>query len=943
MEKVIHIKGASEHNLKNIELKIPRNKLVVVTGVSGSGKSSFAFDTLYAEGQRRYVESLSAYARQFLGQMEKPKVDFIEGLSPAISIEQKAASKNPRSTVGTVTEIYDYLRVLYARIGKQHCHICGETVGSQSVDQLVEHILKNPPKTRLQILAPIVQNRKGEHSEELNEARKEGFVRVKINGVMRDLAEDIVLDKKSKHTIDIIIDRIVIKDGIRGRLTDSVETALRITNGFIKIDYIDENRIENLSEANSCPNCGIGFPELTPQHFSFNNPVGMCKHCNGLGTRLEIDPEIIVPDKNLTLHQGAVAPWGEMRKKKSTWNYKIIATLAKKFDFDLDTPWKDYPKNIKNLLLYGSKKNHKIKLTWNSANSSGEFNTNFEGIANTIKRRMNETSSEGSRRYYLKYFSNKPCPECSGKKLRPESLAVKVGGKTIDYITELSITETSDFFNAIQLKGNDKIIAVEVLKEIQTRLNFLENVGLHYLSLNRKAPTLSGGESQRIRLASQIGSSLVGVMYILDEPSIGLHQRDNNRLINMLIHLRDIGNSVIVVEHDEDMIRTADQIIDFGPKAGVFGGEVIFQGTPKQIVKSANSLTGKYLSGRLKIDVPKTRILPDERKLIIFGAKQNNLKNITAEIPVGLLTCVTGVSGSGKSSLINQILFPALANKLNRASHSEGKYSIITGFENFDKIININQQPIGRTPRSNPATYIKVFDPIRELYAQLPASKLRGYKPGRFSFNVKGGRCEACGGAGVKQIEMHFLPDVYVTCDVCNGKRYNKETLAVKYKGKNIGEILDMDVQEAYELFKNIPKISQKLQTLIDVGLEYIKIGQASTTLSGGEAQRIKLAKELSKTSTGNTIYLLDEPTTGLHFDDIKKLLTVLQRLVTMGNTIVVIEHNLDVIKCADYVIDLGLEGGDKGGEIVATGTPEDICENEKSYTGKFLKSYMNL
>jgi len=943
MEKVIHIKGASEHNLKNIELKIPRNKLVVVTGVSGSGKSSFAFDTLYAEGQRRYVESLSAYARQFLGQMEKPKVDFIEGLSPAISIEQKAASKNPRSTVGTVTEIYDYLRVLYARIGKQHCHICGETVGSQSVDQLVEHILKNPPKTRLQILAPIVQNRKGEHSEELNEARKEGFVRVKINGVMRDLAEDIVLDKKSKHTIDIIIDRIVIKDGIRGRLTDSVETALRITNGFIKIDYIDENRIENLSEANSCPNCGIGFPELTPQHFSFNNPVGMCKHCNGLGTRLEIDPEIIVPDKNLTLHQGAVAPWGEMRKKKSTWNYKIIATLAKKFDFDLDTPWKDYPKNIKNLLLYGSKKNHKIKLTWNSANSSGEFNTNFEGIANTIKRRMNETSSEGSRRYYLKYFSNKPCPECSGKKLRPESLAVKVGGKTIDYITELSITETSDFFNAIQLKGNDKIIAVEVLKEIQTRLNFLENVGLHYLSLNRKAPTLSGGESQRIRLASQIGSSLVGVMYILDEPSIGLHQRDNNRLINMLIHLRDIGNSVIVVEHDEDMIRTADQIIDFGPKAGVFGGEVIFQGTPKQIVKSANSLTGKYLSGRLKIDVPKTRILPDERKLIIFGAKQNNLKNITAEIPVGLLTCVTGVSGSGKSSLINQILFPALANKLNRASHSEGKYSIITGFENFDKIININQQPIGRTPRSNPATYIKVFDPIRELYAQLPASKLRGYKPGRFSFNVKGGRCEACGGAGVKQIEMHFLPDVYVTCDVCNGKRYNKETLAVKYKGKNIGEILDMDVQEAYELFKNIPKISQKLQTLIDVGLEYIKIGQASTTLSGGEAQRIKLAKELSKTSTGNTIYLLDEPTTGLHFDDIKKLLKVLQRLVTMGNTIVVIEHNLDVIKCADYVIDLGLEGGDKGGEIVATGTPEDICENEKSYTGKFLKSYMNL
>ena len=943
MKKEIHIKGASEHNLKNIELKIPRNKLIVVTGVSGSGKSSLAFDTLYAEGQRRYVESLSAYARQFLGQMEKPKVDFIEGLSPAISIEQKAASKNPRSTVGTVTEIYDYLRILFARIGKQHCHICGEHVGSQSVDQLVDHILRNPAKTRLQILAPIVQNRKGEHTEELNEARKEGFVRVKINGVMRDLAEEIVLDKKSKHTIDIIVDRIVIKDGIRGRLTDSVETALRLTNGFIKIDYIDENRTENLSEANSCPNCGIGFPELTPQHFSFNNPVGMCPHCNGLGTRLEIDPELLVPDENLTIHQGAVAPWGEMRKKKSTWNYKIITALSDKFGFDLDTPWKDYPKNIKELLLYGSKKNNKIKLKWNSVNSSGEFNTSFEGIANTIKRRMNETGSEGSRRYYLKYFSNKPCPECEGKKLRPESLSVMVGGKTIDYITNLSITETSKFFHNIQLEGNDKIIAEEVLKEIQNRLNFLENVGLHYLSLNRKAPTLSGGESQRIRLASQIGSSLVGVMYILDEPSIGLHQRDNNRLINMLIHLRDIGNTVIVVEHDEDMIRTADQIIDFGPQAGIFGGEVIFQGTPKQIIKSANSLTGKYLSGKLTIDIPQARILPDKRKLVISGAKQNNLKNITAEIPVGLFTCVTGVSGSGKSSLVNQILYPALANRLNRASHPEGKYNSITGVENFDKIININQQPIGRTPRSNPATYIKVFDPIRELFSQLPASKLRGYKPGRFSFNVKGGRCEACGGAGVKQIEMHFLPDIYVTCDVCNGKRYNKEILAIKYKGKNISEILDMDVQEVYELFRNVPKISQKLQTLIDVGLEYIKIGQASTTLSGGEAQRIKLAKELSKTSTGKTIYLLDEPTTGLHFDDIKKLLKVLQRLVAMGNTIVVIEHNLDVIKCADHIIDLGEEGGDKGGEIVVTGTPEDICKNERSYTGKFLKTHLNL
>jgi len=943
MKTEIHIKGAAEHNLKNVEVRIPRNKLIVVTGVSGSGKSSLAFDTLYAEGQRRYVESLSSYARQFLGQMEKPKVDFIEGLSPAISIEQKSASKNPRSTVGTVTEIYDYLRVLYARVGKQHCHICGTPVGSQTVDQLVEHILKNPLKTRMQLLAPIVQNRKGEHIEELNEASREGFVRVKINGVMRDLSEDIVLDKKSKHTIDIVVDRVVIKEGIKSRLTDSVETALKLTNGFIKIDYIDEDRVENLSEANSCPTCGIGFPDLTPQHFSFNSPIGMCKHCNGLGTRLEIAPELLVPDENLSIMQGAVIPWGELQKKKSSWNSKIIFALAKEYDFELTTPWKDYPQKIKDLLLNGGKKSKKIKLKWESANSSGEFNTSFEGISKTIARRMNETTSEGSRRYYMKYFGNTACPECGGKKLSPGSLAVLVGGISIDKATGFSITDAIDFYENIELAGNDKIIAEEVLKEIRNRLTFLANVGLHYLSLDRQAPTLSGGESQRIRLASQIGSSLVGVMYILDEPSIGLHQRDNNRLINMLIHLRDLGNTVIVVEHDEDMIRSADQVIDFGPLAGIYGGEIIFQGTPKQILRSKKSLTGQYLSGKLTIDPPANRIAPDKRKLVITGARQNNLKSVTAEIPVGLLTCVTGVSGSGKSSLINQILYPVLSNKLNRASHREGKHSEIIGIENFDKIININQQPIGRTPRSNPATYIKVFDPIRELFAQLPASKLRGYKPGRFSFNVKGGRCEACGGAGMKQIEMHFLPDIYVTCDVCNGKRYNKETLGIKYKDKTISEILDMDVQEAYELFKKVPKIAQKLQTLIDVGLEYIKIGQASTTLSGGEAQRIKLARELSKTSTGSTIYLLDEPTTGLHFDDIKKLLSVLQRLVAMGNTIVVIEHNLDVIKCADHIIDLGPEGGDKGGEIVATGTPEEVANNPKSYTGEYLKAHMKL
>ncbi len=940
MKREIFIKGAREHNLKNIDIRIPRNKLIVITGVSGSGKSSLAFDTLYAEGQRRYVESLSAYARQFLGQMEKPKIDYIEGLSPAISIEQKSASKNPRSTVGTVTEIYDYLRVLFARIGKQYCHICGKAVGSQTTDQLVDHILGNKTGTRLQILAPIVQNRKGEHKEELDEARNEGFVRVKINGMMRELSEEIKLDKKSKHSIDIVIDRLVIKNGIRSRLMDSVETALRLTDGFLKVDFVDEDRSEILSEANSCTDCGIGFPELTPPHFSFNSPLGMCKSCNGLGTKMEFDPDLLIPDKNLSIMQGAVVHWGALEKKIRSWQNKKLIAISREYDFSLKTPWKDLSEDIKNLLLYGSR-GRRIKFEWSSYSGSGTFYSNYEGIIPTLRRRMNETKSEYMRRYYLQYIGNKPCPDCEGKKLRKESLAVKIADVTIDDIVWMSISQAIDFFSELKLTGNDKIIAEEVLKEIENRLSFLVNVGLHYLTLERKAPSLSGGESQRIRLASQIGSSLVGVMYILDEPSIGLHQRDNRKLINMLLHLRDLGNTVIVVEHDEEMMRSSDQIIDFGPRAGIYGGEIVFQGKVEALVKSAKSLTGKYLSGKLNIDFPAHRLKPDLRILEITSARQNNLKNINVKIPVGLFTCVTGVSGSGKSSLINQILYPALARKLNKSSIKQGKYNSIDGFDYFDKVININQQPIGRTPRSNPATYIKLFDHIRNLFAQLPASKLRGYKPGRFSFNVKGGRCEACGGAGVKQIEMHFLPDIYVTCEECKGKRYNKETLTIKYKGKNISEILDLDVQEAIEVFANVPKIARKLQTLHEVGLEYIKLGQASTTLSGGEAQRIKLSRELSKTSTGQTLYILDEPTTGLHFDDIKKLLKVLQKLVSMGNTVIVIEHNLDVIKCADHIIDLGPEGGDEGGKVIATGTPEEIVKNKKSFTGQHLKHYL--
>ncbi len=940
MKNEIIVKGAREHNLKNIDVVIKRNKLVVFTGVSGSGKSSLAFDTLYAEGQRRYVESLSSYARQFLGQVEKPKIEYIEGLSPAISIEQKTASRNPRSTVGTVTEIYDYLRVLYARIGTQFCYDCNVEVGSQSIDQIVQHILKNPERTKIQILAPIVQNRKGTHKEELEEVRNEGFSRVLINGIMRNLSEEIVLDKKSKHNISVVIDRLIIKDGIESRLTDSVETALKLTKGIVQIHYTEDDRFEMLSETKSCPICGKSYPELSPQHFSFNSPLGLCPTCNGLGTKMEFDPDKIVPDKTLSIYDGAVVYWGDMKAKKNNWRMKIIKGLAKKFNFSLKTPWNEYPKKIQNILLYGTK-GKRFQVTWTSKNGHADFNYKFTGIIPTIEKRFKETVSENMKKYYLKFISETECPVCHGKKLRKESLAVKIKGKTIDDVTSMTIDEAYDFFKNMELEGNQKKIAEEVLKEICTRLSFLINVGLHYLTLSRRSPTLSGGESQRIRLASQIGSSLVGVMYVLDEPSIGLHQRDNEKLINILLQLRDLGNTVLVVEHDEGMMLAADDILDFGPGAGILGGHITFHGSPKEILKSKESLTGKYLSGELTIPYNKERRTFANDFITIKNASQNNLKNIDVKIPVGVLTVVTGVSGSGKSSLINQILFPAMSNRLQHSKLKEGKFEEILGSEYFDKVINIDQQPIGRTSRSNPITYIKGFDLIRKLFSELPAAKIRGYKPGRFSFNVKGGRCEACQGAGLKLVEMHFLPDVYVTCEVCGGRRFNKETLLIKYKGKSISDVLELDVQEAFEVFENIPSINRKLKTLIDVGLEYIKLGQPATTLSGGEAQRIKLAKELSKTSTGRTLYILDEPTTGLHFNDIKKLMNVIQKLVAMGNTVVIIEHNLDVIKSADYIIDLGPEGGFGGGNVIATGTPEEIVKSEKSYTGKYLKEYL--
>ncbi|MCK4357730.1 MAG: excinuclease ABC subunit UvrA [Candidatus Cloacimonetes bacterium] len=937
MKKNIIIKGACEHNLKNIDVTLPRNKFIVFTGVSGSGKSSLAFDTLYAEGQRRYIESLSSYARQFLGQMEKPKVDYIEGLSPAVSIEQKAASHNPRSTVGTVTEIYDYLRVLYARVGTQYCYKCGAQVSSQSADQMIHYLLGLPEGTRIQILAPLVRERKGEHKDVFERIKRDGFVRVRVNGIIRDINENIVLDKKSKHNIEVVVDRLIIKKGIQSRLADSMEIALELANGIVMIDYPKEKKTQLISKKNACPKCNISYPELTPQMFSFNSPLGMCKTCNGLGTRMELDIDKLIPDKTKSILDGAIAYWGEMGMKRRSWRYSILRQLADDFEFSLSTQWKNLSETAKDVILYGSR-GKKFRIDWDGEISSGHFMTPFEGLIPTIGRRFRETKSDAMRRMYLNYYSEKPCADCGGAKLRIESRYVKINSKSIVELSKMSIREILKFMINLHLTGNQQIIAEELIKEIKARLKFMINVGLHYLTLNRSAPSLSGGESERIRLASQIGSGLVGVMYILDEPTIGLHQRDNHRLIDMLIGLKNLGNTVIVVEHDAKMIQSADYILDFGPLGGIYGGEIVASGSLEDIIKNENSLTGKYLSNQLSIPSPKKYRENNGDFLKITKVAQNNLKHIDVKIPLGLFTCITGVSGSGKSSLVNQTLYPALANRLYRGSHKEGKYQDVKHYYKIDKIINITQDPIGRTPRSNPATYTKVLDDIRQIFASTPAAKVRGYKPGRFSFNVPGGRCESCSGSGVKQIEMHFLPDVFITCEVCKGKRFNKETLQIKYKGKNIDDVLSMDVQEALKFFENIPSLRRKLQTLCEVGLDYIKLGQPSPTLSGGEAQRVKLSRELSKTSTGKTLYILDEPTTGLHFHDIKKLIAVLNSLVDKGNTVVVIEHNLDVIKCADYIIDLGPEGGDEGGKIVTTGTPKEVALNKKSYTGQYLR-----
>lgn len=933
---VIFIKGARENNLKNIDISIPRNKFVVLTGLSGSGKSSLAFDTLYAEGQRRYVESLSAYARQFLGLMEKPDVDYIEGLSPAISIDQKTTSKNPRSTVGTVTEIYDYLRLLFARIGIPHCPKCHKEIQQQTIDQMVDIVMALGEKTRIQLLAPIVRGRKGEHTKLLDDTRKDGYVRIRIDGEMRELSEDIILDKNKKHTLEVVIDRLIVKEGIEQRLVDSLETVMSLSGGLAVVNVIDGEEFI-FSQNYACSHCGISIEELTPRLFSFNSPYGACVACNGLGTLMEIDPNLIIPNRALSFSEGAIVASGWNISNGDSIARMYLNALSKHFGFDLNKPVMDLEDKFVDLVLYGTK-DEKIKVHYDREHGSGSFVTAFEGIIPNLQRRYLETQSQWSREEIESLMNTNACPKCQGARLKPEPLAVTVGGKNIDVLTRMSIREARDFFNQLDLSKKHLLIGHQILKELKARLGFLVDVGLDYLTLSRAAGSLSGGEAQRIRLATQIGSGLVGVLYILDEPSIGLHQRDNERLIKTLKGLRDLGNTLIVIEHDEETMMASDYLIDIGPGAGIHGGQVVAKGTPAEVMEVNESITGQYLSGKLRIEIPQQRRQPNGKWIKICGAKENNLKNIDADIPLGLITCITGVSGSGKSTLINEILYKALARDLNRANTKPGKHDGITGMEHLDKVIDIDQSPIGRTPRSNPATYTSIFDGIREVFSMTNEAKIRGYKNGRFSFNVKGGRCEACHGDGIIKIEMHFLPDVYVPCEVCKGKRYNRETQEVKYKGKSIADVLDMTIENALDFFKNIPKLQRKLETLYDVGLGYVKLGQPSTTLSGGEAQRVKLANELGKRSTGKTFYILDEPTTGLHVADVHKLLGILQRLAEGGNTVVIIEHNLDVIKTADYILDLGPEGGDKGGEIIAQGTPEEIANIERSYTGHFLK-----
>ena len=935
----IKIRGANENNLKNLDVDIPRNEMVVLTGLSGSGKSSLAFDTIYAEGQRRYMESLSSYARQFLGQMEKPDVESIEGLSPAISIDQKSTNRNPRSTVGTVTEIYDYFRLLYARIGIPHCPKCGREIKKQTVDQMVDHIMGMPERTKIQLLAPVVRGRKGTHAKLFEQARKSGYVRVLVDGSLYELNEEIKLDKNIKHNIEIIVDRLIVKPGIEKRLTDSIETVLNLAEGKLVVDTMDGNYV-NFSQSFACPDCGISIDEIEPRSFSFNNPFGACPSCFGLGYRMEFDVDLMIPDRSLSISQGAITVMGwQSCADKGSFTRAILDALAKEYHFDLDTPFEEYPQEVQDVLIHGTN-GKEVKVYYKGQRGEGVYDVAFEGIVRNVERRYRETGSETMKQEYESFMRITPCPSCKGQRLKPEALAVTVGDKNIYEVTSMSISSLSEFLEGLQLSETQQLIGEQVLKEIRARVGFLVNVGLDYLTLARATGTLSGGEAQRIRLATQIGSGLVGVAYILDEPSIGLHQRDNDKLLGTLKHLRDLGNTLIVVEHDEDTIRAADCVVDIGPGAGEHGGQLVAIGTAEEIMQNPNSITGQYLSGKIKIPVPEVRRKPTGF-LTIRKAAENNLKNIDVKIPLGVMTCVTGVSGSGKSSLVNEILYKSLARKLNRARTIPGKHKCIEGVEQLDKVIDIDQSPIGRTPRSNPATYTGVFDQIRDLFAATADAKARGYKKGRFSFNVKGGRCEACSGDGILKIEMHFLPDVYVPCEVCQGKRYNRETLEVKYKGKSIYDVLNMTVEEALAFFDHVPSIKRKIQTLYDVGLSYIRLGQPSTELSGGEAQRIKLATELSKRSTGKTIYILDEPTTGLHFADVHKLIEILQRLSEGGNTVVVIEHNLDVIKTADYIIDIGPEGGDKGGTVVAKGTPEEIAANPASYTGQYVSKYL--